>query len=398
MSGMTTGAPQDSSDGSSVDESRGAICGDGECEAGESMATCLLDCKDPTCGDGVKAGEEACDDGNLADTDACTSDCKAATCGDGLVYVGAEGCDDRNAVDTDACTSACEPARCGDGIVWAGVEDCDDGNEDNTDACTTQCAAPRCGDGLLGPGEACDDGNELQTDSCVKDCEVATCGDGLVESLEEECDDGDQDDEDACRNDCEAARCGDGVVQAGVEACDDGNEADGDACRSDCLLHRRVFVTGATFTGDLGGLNSADDKCRTAATAAGLANPNTFRAWLSSGSEGPSTRFDTSFTGIYELVDGTPVAHGWNDLTDGALENAISRDEKGLKVTGGVWTNTNPDGTWAVGTSHCDTWTNEGAMKGNIGLCEEATLDEAWTFLGETALCSFAARLYCFEN
>ena len=400
MDGMTTGSPQDSADSSSEDSngSSGAICGDGICETGEGMATCLLDCKDPTCGDGIKAGDEACDDGNLADTDACTSDCKAATCGDGLVQVGAEGCDDRNAVDTDACTSACEPARCGDGIVWAGVEDCDDGNEDNTDACTTQCAAPRCGDGLLGPGEACDDGNELQTDSCVNGCEAATCGDGLVESLAEECDDGDQDDEDACRNNCEAARCGDGVVQVGVEACDDGNEADGDACRSDCLEHRVAFVTSATFTGDLGGLNGADLKCQAAAETAKLDNADRFKAWLSDTMEGPVDRFDTKFTGVFELPDNTVVVRaGWSDLTDGNLEHAIDRDESGTTVVSAVWTNTGSDGKLVVGGLNCNTWSNAGALKGNIGLSDEATLDGTWTF-GNAQFCSSAARLYCFEN
>jgi hypothetical protein len=36
-----------------------------------------------TCGDGaVRAGHEACDDGNSDDTDACVG-CKIATCGDG---------------------------------------------------------------------------------------------------------------------------------------------------------------------------------------------------------------------------------------------------------------------------------------------------------------------------
>ena len=63
------------------------------------------------CGDGVVAqGIEACDDGNLVQTDACLVNCEAARCGDGFVQAGAESCDDGNQVDDDGCSNTCQNA------------------------------------------------------------------------------------------------------------------------------------------------------------------------------------------------------------------------------------------------------------------------------------------------
>ncbi|MFP4601163.1 MAG: DUF4215 domain-containing protein, partial [Persicimonas sp.] len=76
---------------------------------------------DSTCGDGVVAGDEECDDGNTDDGDGCASDCTLESgwscdsseptscdeiCGDGSV-VGAEECDDGNTLDGDGCSSTC---------------------------------------------------------------------------------------------------------------------------------------------------------------------------------------------------------------------------------------------------------------------------------------------------
>lgn len=45
------------------------------------------------CQDGVRGGNEECDDGNAVDTDACRNDCSAAACGDNVVRTGTEQCD-----------------------------------------------------------------------------------------------------------------------------------------------------------------------------------------------------------------------------------------------------------------------------------------------------------------
>src|SRR6185437_11144275 len=71
-----------------------------------------------TCGDGIVAGGEQCDDGNALGGDGCSGSCAievgfhcagapstcATTCGDGII-AGGEQCDDGNATSGDGCSS-----------------------------------------------------------------------------------------------------------------------------------------------------------------------------------------------------------------------------------------------------------------------------------------------------
>ena len=59
------------------------------------------------CGDGFKAVDEECDDGNLINLDGCTSNCKKEIeiCGDGII-VGNEGCNDNN-TKSGGCNPTC---------------------------------------------------------------------------------------------------------------------------------------------------------------------------------------------------------------------------------------------------------------------------------------------------
>ncbi|MBI1818052.1 MAG: DUF4215 domain-containing protein [Deltaproteobacteria bacterium] len=116
------------------------------------------------CGNGVRAGNEECDDGNRIDGDGCDANCTLPRCGNGRV-VPPEQCDDGNSNPADGCTNDC--TVCGDGIV-SGSEQCDDGNRNDFDGCTNACTA--CGDGLLRLGEQCDDGNANGNDGCAANC------------------------------------------------------------------------------------------------------------------------------------------------------------------------------------------------------------------------------------
>ena len=89
---------------------------------------------------------------------------------------------------------------------------------------------------------------------------------------------------------------------AGSEACDDGNLADGDGCSAACLTEKRAFVTSQLYNGNMGGLAGADARCQGLADAVGL--PGTYRAWLSSATESPSTRTPPSmpFTSLRFLA------------------------------------------------------------------------------------------------
>ncbi len=160
----------------------------------------------PVCGDGLKKGSEACDDGNTVAGDGCSPTCTtesgfscqgstcAAVCGDGLKN-GAEACDDANKTNGDGCSSTCtveagfvcavqgQPCTgiCGDGQK-KGAETCDDGNTTPNDGCSAVCAAelgwtcantvctPKCGDGLRKGDEQCDDTNTASGDGCSSTC------------------------------------------------------------------------------------------------------------------------------------------------------------------------------------------------------------------------------------
>jgi len=130
---------------------------------------------------------EACDDGNMIDTDACLATCVLATCGDMVVQADVEQCDDGNAIDTDACIAGCKAATCGDKFVQDKVEVCDDGVNDGAyGGCAKDCKAkgPFCGDAVKNGAEQCDDGNMIDNDGCSNTCTLpikvdvmfTTCG------------------------------------------------------------------------------------------------------------------------------------------------------------------------------------------------------------------------------
>lgn len=75
--------------------------------------------------------------------------------------------------DFDKPKSSCL-STCGDGVV-AIDEVCDDGKNDGSyGGCQPGCKArgPYCGDGKLDPQEDCDDGNTTNTDACSNACKV----------------------------------------------------------------------------------------------------------------------------------------------------------------------------------------------------------------------------------
>eukprot|EP00928_Gymnodinium_smaydae_P023470 TRINITY_DN19360_c0_g2_i2.p1 TRINITY_DN19360_c0_g2~~TRINITY_DN19360_c0_g2_i2.p1 ORF type:complete len:3287 (+),score=657.11 TRINITY_DN19360_c0_g2_i2:538-9861(+) len=221
-----------------------------------------------TCGNGLREGTEACDDGNTRAGDGCSPTCTLergafcsapltggpdvcvnVTCGDG-VAVGAEECDDGNLQNDDGCSSACaiEPGHaCGDG-GRVRSEACDDGNLRSGDGCSATCevephfacsggtartadtCGPICGDGIK-LFEACDDGNAVDGDGCSSLCEIehgfACYGGGLNVT-------------DISR--CHPTVCGDGITE-GAEECDDANDLGGDGCSAKCVIEKPPVLT-----------------------------------------------------------------------------------------------------------------------------------------------------------
>jgi hypothetical protein len=152
-----------------------------------------------------------------------------------------------------------------------------------------------------------------------------------------------------------------------------------------------VFVSSTNGSGDLGGLAGANATCNTLASGAGL--PGTFAAWISASGSTPANSFTQD--GRFVLVNGSPIANSWAQLTSGSLLQPINLDESGNSSTSLVWTNTDGGGN-ALAVVNCNNFTSGspliGAYFGNASLSSQA-----WTNQGSAA-CSGGASIYCFEQ
>ena len=334
---------------------------DPACGPGETVQTCPAQCGD--CGDGQRTGDELCDNGD-----------------DNQTYW-------PNTQPDGACSETCtfQFEWCGD-AKQNGNEPCDNGT--NADPVYSPTTPP---DGACAP-------------SCTT---VAYCGDA-VKNGNEPCDSAAQ--SATCELNCTTPQCGDGTPNpAAGEACDDNNTDNGDGCSGDCKsLERLVFVTSALFEGDLSkdtdnpqtltGLLLADYRCQILATKAAL--PGTYKAWLSTDTESPSTRFDTAFTGLYRLTTtGFPtIAEGWTALTSSTLTHPINADETGASVEQTVFTNTLPNGT-PTSNLDCSEWTSKVVnMNNTTSVGNSSASDNTWSDLAPNQFCSSPLRLYCFED
>ncbi len=155
-----------------------------------------------------------------------------------------------------------------------------------------------------------------------------------------------------------------------------------------------VFVSSATYIGNLGGITAADQKCQDAADAVPALAGKTWKAWLYDGALTPITRMTHSSSG-YQLLDGTTVAADWKDLVDGFIDTAISLTEVGTTVSGGVWTGTS-ETAQAVPGSDCFGWISSlFESRGTRG--SSSLSDRGWT-VADDPLCTQNLRLYCFEQ
>jgi cysteine-rich repeat protein len=394
----------------------------------------LAACK-PNCADGEIANRHgfnctplvsgASDSTTVATTDGSTSDTSTTDTSDASSTTAAPPCDEDPQCGPDETVATCpaQCSECGDGKV-TGAELCDNGPANQSywpttppaDACSDTCTRTLewCGDATQNGNEPCDNGTNadpLYADTippataCAPSCTtVAYCGDA-VPNGDEPCDTATQ--SATCELACTAPQCGDGILNllAG-EACDDTNTQDGDGCSADCTATERlVFVTSAQFEGDLAkatdnpqnlsGLPLADFRCQTLATKANL--PGTYKAWLSTTNDSPSTRLDTTFSGLYRLptADFPIVAQGWSALTSGTLTHPINADETGLLTEENVFTNTLPDGS-SASNLHCAGWTSKDDTTTTIG--KSSVLDVGWTNSLAGQACSNSLRLYCFQD
>jgi hypothetical protein len=162
-----------------------------------------------------------------------------------------------------------------------------------------------------------------------------------------------------------------------------------------CRSYRIVFLSSEEYTGNLGGLEGADQICTDLALEAGLVG--NFKAWLARGTdENPASRFVRSAE-PYVLVDGTQIALDWDDLTDGEILAPINVDENGAHHSLDlVWTSAAADGT-SSGYQDCSGWTIEQPLPDSGGLGLNTETDFHWTEQVGRA-CDETYALYCFEQ
>lgn len=164
-------------------------------------------------------------------------------------------------------------------------------------------------------------------------------------------------------------------------------------CDNEVSYTAIVFVTSTAYTGNLGGVDGANQKCQAEAENANLSG--TFRAWIGTSSYNPSNWNSTPRDVVYKLVDGTKVADNWADLTDASLDHSINIDANGnAAMSLDVYTGLREGGTPESDT--CNEWTADtAAVQANGGRTDQT--NSQWTRYNMLT-CDSLSRLYCFQN
>lgn len=189
-----------------------------------------------------------------------------------------------------------------------------------------------------------------------------------------------------------AAETGDLPPEAGADAADAA-----DAARAG---KRVMFLTNATYTGNLGGIAGADTKCSEAArdSSSPVVMGRTFGAWISTSASSPTSRFAKDARPIVAPKGESLAPNGWPELASVPHSSKILWDENGALVTANfvVWTATASNGDALPGgsSSSCGDWTEEDTGTGYAGDADKQ--DAKWTKDAVT-LCAMSGRLYCLE-
>jgi len=165
-------------------------------------------------------------------------------------------------------------------------------------------------------------------------------------------------------------------------------------------LAKRVFVTEATVSPNLGGLAGADAQCTSLAQTAGL--PGIYKAWLSDETTSAKNRLTHSSV-PYARVDGVVVANNFADLTDGSLLAPIAITQNGSVVSTGpsvfAWTGTTADGSTIAGHT-CNNWTVAN-LSFNAASGQPGSTSGSWTDTAALLACGIvgaSVHMYCFQQ
>ncbi|HSE11386.1 MAG TPA: hypothetical protein VLB69_02015, partial [Rudaea sp.] len=122
--------------------------------------------------------------------------------------------------------------------------------------------------------------------------------------------------------------------------------------------HREAFLTSANVTGNLGGIAGADATCRSAAAAAHLHQPDSFKALITSAALGSNIIDRFEFDGPWYRRDGLIFAHSKAELIGGAVTLPLNVTETGAYSGIAVaLTGARPDGT--PSGHDCDNWSQD---------------------------------------
>lgn len=151
----------------------------------------------------------------------------------------------------------------------------------------------------------------------------------------------------------------------------------------------RMFTTRDEYTGDLGGVSGADQKCVDLAAESGMGGE--WKALISSSTQDIK---DIMPDEAYIRLDGQVVANDKADLFDGTLDNPILLDQHGFSFSRPVWTGTLPNGSAKSNT--CNDWTDGGSGQ-STERGDSSAVDQTWVH-GNVALCSLPLGLFCYED
>jgi cysteine-rich repeat protein len=170
----------------------------------------------PVCGNGVREGDEDCDDGNATDGDGCSSSCRIEAVAE---CASAADCDDGDPCTSDACAGgACTHAALS-GCCTSAAQ-CDDGTACTTDTCVNnrcaQAPVPACcaaAADCVDTNPCTDERCEVATGTCQFTVRAGCC------AVDTDCDDGDPCTVDRCANAActhtPIASCGGGATPDG---------------------------------------------------------------------------------------------------------------------------------------------------------------------------------------
>lgn len=294
----------------------------------------------------------------------------------------------------------------GDGTVSSGSVD--GGSVDGGSEGSTRCESDEeCADDEYCNGtEICDPSHpEADGFGCLPPSEPrcpagATCLEEAQDCMTD-CDMGDADEDGLVAVECGGPDCDDlepsitlpGNDWAHCQACGVGCDPLQACLGGACVEARRVFVTSSRQSGDMGGVEGADDICQDLADAEGLGG--SFRAYIRNSDVTLEERLEHAAV-PYVRLDGVLIANEWTDLTDGNLQAPLARDEHRaphVDLTERAWTGLQTSKVQFEG--YCGGWM-DGLALGAVG--EVPATGPLWEANNIQNPCTFELRLYCIEQ